>query len=58
MSEYYKKNRVARLEYQRKNPLYCHICDVSYTNSKSHFRNTKYVIKHQAFLHYRLKSQD
>lgn len=58
MSEnYYKKNRVARLAYQHNHPLYCKICDVKYTNSKSHFRNPKYLIKHQAFLHYTLKNQ-
>jgi hypothetical protein len=47
---YYAKNREKLLDYQKKNPTVCHICQQSYTNKKSHFRNPKYVIQHQAFL--------
>ena len=48
---YYSYHREERLEYQNKNPTICTICHESYTNKKSHFKNPKYVIMHQAFLH-------
>jgi hypothetical protein len=47
---YYASHRKERLEYQKKNPIFCSICSKSYTNKTSHFRNPKYEIKHQAAL--------
>ncbi len=54
---YYSAHRTERLEYQRNNPTICSICLESYTNKKSHFRNPKWVIRHQAALAASLRTQ-